>query len=55
MIPETFNKTIFHTRKVGDIVNIEIDVFAKYVEKLFNKKDVKKEITMDLLKENGFV
>ncbi|MBQ3834646.1 MAG: riboflavin synthase [Elusimicrobia bacterium] len=55
MIPETFNKTIFYTRKTGDIVNIEIDVFAKYVEKLFNKKDEKKEITMDLLKENGFI
>lgn len=55
MIPETFNKTIFHTRKPGDIVNIEIDVFAKYVEKLFNKKDSKKEITMDLLKANGFI
>lgn len=55
MIPETFNKTIFYTRKIGDIVNIEIDVFAKYVEKLFNKKEVKKDITMDLLKENGFV
>ena len=55
MIPETFNKTIFYTRKVGDIVNIEIDVFAKYVEKLFNKKEEKKEITMDLLKENGFI
>ena len=55
MIPETFNKTIFHTRKEGDIVNIEIDVFAKYVEKLFNKKENKKEITIDLLKENGFI
>ncbi len=55
MIPETFNKTIFHKRKVGDIVNIEIDVFAKYIEKLFNKKNDKKEITIDLLKENGFI
>ena len=55
MIPETFNKTIFYTRKAGDIVNIEIDVFAKYVEKLFGKKNDKKEITMDLLKENGFI
>ena len=55
MIPETFNKTIFHTRKIGDIVNIEIDVFAKYVEKLFNKCNEKKDITMDLLKENGFI
>ena len=55
MIPETFNKTIFRTRKEGDIVNIEIDVFAKYVEKILNKKKDKKEITMDLLKENGFI
>ena len=55
MIPETFNKTIFHTRKTGDIVNIEIDIFAKYVEKLFNEKEDKKEITIDLLKENGFI
>ena len=55
MIPETFNRTIFHTRKTEDIVNIEIDVFAKYTEKLFNKSNDKKEITMDLLKENGFI
>jgi riboflavin synthase len=55
MIPETFNKTIFYSRKPGDIVNIEIDVFAKYIEKLFGKKDNKKEITMELLKENGFL
>ena len=55
MIPETFNKTIFYTRKAGDVVNIEIDVFAKYVEKLFNKKEEKKKITIDLLKENGFI
>lgn len=55
MIPETFNKTIFHTRKVGDIVNIELDVLAKYVEQMLNKKSDKKEITFDLLKENGFM
>ena len=52
MIPETFNKTIFFTRKVGDIVNIEIDIFAKYTEKLFTKK---KDISFDFLKENGFI
>lgn len=55
MIPETFNKTIFHTRKVGDIINIEIDVFAKYVEKILKKSNEKKDITIDLLKENGFI
>ncbi len=55
MIPETFNKTIFYTRKAGDIVNIEIDVFAKYIEKLFGKNENKKDITLELLKENGFI
>ncbi len=55
MIPETFNKTIFHTRKTGDIVNIEIDIFAKYIEHLFNKSENKKDITLELLKENGFI
>ncbi len=54
MIPETFNKTIFHTRKIGDIVNIELDVLAKYVEHILNNKNNKKEITFDFLKENGF-
>ncbi len=54
MIPETFNKTIFHTRKIGDIVNIELDVLAKYVEHMLNNENNKKEITFDFLKENGF-
>ena len=54
MIPETFNKTIFHTRKIGDVVNVELDVLAKYVENILNKKNDKKEITFDLLQENGF-
>lgn len=54
MIPETFNKTIFYTRKIGDVVNVELDVLAKYVENILNKKNDKKEITFNLLKENGF-
>ena len=54
MIPETFNKTIFYTKKIGDVVNVELDVLAKYVENILNKKNDKKEITFDLLKENGF-
>ena len=55
MIPETFNKTIFHTRKTGDIVNIETDIFAKYTENLFGKKNEKKDISIDFLRDNGFM
>lgn len=53
MIPETFNNTIFYSRKINDIVNIELDVLAKYTEKMLNTKN--KDITIDLLKENGFI
>lgn len=34
LIPETLNRTTLGHRKVGDAVNIEVDVLAKYVERL---------------------
>ena len=39
IIPHTWEKTTFHRTKVGDWVNIEVDVFAKYVEKLLHCKN----------------
>lgn len=36
LIPETLAKTILGLLEVGDPVNIEVDVLAKYVEKLLN-------------------
>ncbi|HUW87783.1 MAG TPA: riboflavin synthase [Candidatus Paceibacterota bacterium] len=36
LIPETLSKTILGLLKVGDRVNIEVDVLAKYVERLLN-------------------
>ena len=34
LIPETLEKTTLGSRKIGDEVNIEVDVLAKYVERL---------------------
>src|SRR3989344_2905458 len=34
IIPHTWAKTMLHTIKVGDFVNVEVDIFAKYVAKL---------------------
>ena len=34
VIPHTREHTIFGSRSVGDAVNIEIDILAKYVERL---------------------
>ncbi len=35
LIPHTMEVTNLHTKKVGDLVNLEYDLIAKYVEKLF--------------------
>jgi len=37
LIPHTMEVTNLHTKKVGDRVNLEYDLIAKYVEKLFPK------------------
>jgi riboflavin synthase len=34
LIPETLKRTTLGTRKPGEIVNLEVDVIAKYVERL---------------------
>ncbi len=34
IIPHTWDKTMLHTIKSGDHVNVEVDILAKYLEKL---------------------
>lgn len=43
IIPHTYENTILHSKKVGDSVNIEVDMMAKYLENFthFAKKDSK--------------
>jgi len=37
LIPETLAKTNLSHKKVGDMINIEVDILAKYVERLISK------------------
>ena len=37
LIPETLAKTNLSLKSAGDIVNIEVDILAKYVERLISK------------------
>jgi riboflavin synthase len=37
LIPHTLEVTVFGTKQVGDPVNIEVDVIAKYVERLMGE------------------
>jgi riboflavin synthase len=39
LIPETLRRTTLGSRAVGDRVNVEVDILAKYVEKLLNARE----------------
>lgn len=58
LIPHSLNNTTLGFKKSGDIVNIEIDVLARYIERLFSTKKFEErepEISKDFLIENGFM
>lgn len=52
-IPHTVEQTILKEKRQGDIVNLETDILAKYIEKLLppNKQS---KITREFLIEHGF-
>lgn len=52
LIPHTQSATTLHAARVGDLVNLENDIIAKYVEKLLGKAP--EEGIMDKLKQYGF-
>ena len=37
IIPTTYSETILCKRRLGDVVNIEVDILAKYTERLLEK------------------
>jgi len=60
IIPETASSTTLLKKKVGDKVNIETDMIAKYIEKLFMKErtaeneNSSSSINMEMLEQFGF-
>jgi riboflavin synthase len=55
VIPHTFNVTTMMNKKTGDLVNVECDLIAKYLEKVAYSGREKGNITMEYLAEQGFV
>ncbi|MFH0731325.1 MAG: riboflavin synthase [Candidatus Omnitrophota bacterium] len=53
-IPYTLENTTLGFKKENDVVNIEVDMLAKYAEKLLSAKDTS-NVTKDLLSECGFI
>lgn len=58
LIPHTVQNTTLCFKKVGDIVNLEVDIIAKYVERFLKRTDnrMPKEtgLSLEFLQENGF-
>ena len=60
IIPETSSSTTLLKKKIGDTVNIETDLIAKYIEKLFIKErtagnnNASSSINMEMLEQFGF-
>jgi riboflavin synthase, alpha subunit len=54
IIPHTAEVTNLRSLKAGDAVNLEVDVIAKYVEKMFGTARVESSITVEKLVRAGF-
>lgn len=57
LIPVTQADSILGTKRVGDYVNVECDILAKYVERIISRKENKPSggLTMDVLANSGFL
>src|SRR5512139_309955 len=56
VIPHTYANTNLASKRLGDPVNLETDVLAKYVEKMLGSLDLKaaRRLTVDDLREQGY-
>ena len=51
LVGYTLKNTVLGSRKVGDQVNLEVDIMAKYIEKL---REGRGGVTLDFLSDHGF-
>lgn len=42
-------------KKVGDAVNLEVDIIGKYVDSLLSRRDGRRGVTAEMLAEEGFI
>ena len=55
VIPHTLKSTVLHTRRVGDSVNLEVDVIARYIERLLsNHGQSDNALNFDTLRKMGY-
>jgi riboflavin synthase len=52
VIPHTYRNTNLHTRRLGEWINLECDILAKYVEKLLGRAEG--GLSLERLRELGY-
>ncbi len=55
IIPHTQEKTVINQYGIGDRVNIEVDIIARYLERLLDLSGSGKTIDMAMLERSGFI
>jgi len=55
LIPHTFKHTTLGFKKVGDPVNLEADILAKYVFNFLKKTSASQKLDLNFLTEHGFL
>lgn len=59
LIPHTASLTTLGFKEEGDLVNLEVDIITRYLERLLNrptgKAEKKSQLNWEFLKENGFL
>ncbi len=55
LIPHTQSSITLGEKNVGDLVNIEVDIIAKHIEKLISFDSSSKGLSISILMENGFI
>ncbi|CAB1246649.1 riboflavin synthase (alpha subunit) [Ruminococcaceae bacterium BL-6] len=54
VIPHTGSHTTLLSKQIGDPVNLETDLIGKYVQKFLRKNPSPSDMTVELLRQNGF-
>ncbi|MEG0385401.1 MAG: riboflavin synthase [Solibacillus sp.] len=53
LIPHTYKETVLGMKKVGDLVNVETDLFGKYILQHLTKRQ-SNNLSADFLQQHGF-
>jgi riboflavin synthase len=54
LVTYTLQNTILGLKRVGEVVNLEVDIVAKYVEQFVRNKNKSSGVTLEFLSEHGF-